>query len=210
MKILPTTCPNCGVSLQGLDLQTDADAFCPYCHAELLDLSQAHFDAKKDQVLLEKKAMHSGVKKAAIAVSITLLLCLLITVLVVVLRVPEHVQDHKVEADMEHLTKEMADCYEKEDWDGLYELVIVECDTYIASPSYFMYRTAWFLSTYPEEFDEALASGDTKYAQFVFDQISQDYEMRDDFFKRYYTTDASIEAGLKEEYEREKELLGGE
>lgn len=109
---------------------------------------------------------------------------------------------------MDKLSRDMEKAYKDEDWDQLEQYLIYECEDYIGAPDYFLYRTAWYLHTFPPLFDEACQTHDTEQMLWIYQTLAEDYNMRgDDIFFQIYETDDAIEAALKEEVERETEIM---
>lgn len=196
-------CPGCGAGAPD-----GGTAFCPYCGRELLDLSREKTDKKIRAVKRAQSETTAVPKKLGLVVAVTLFLLFLLLALVVFLNVPEKMRDAKMKSGMDRLSGDMQKAYEKEDWDRLEKYLIDECEVYLDSPDYFLYRTAWFLHTYPSLFDEAYQVHDTEEMLFIYEIMAGDYDMRaDDFFFSVYRTDEEIEAALAREVERETAIM---
>ena len=196
-------CPGCGAGLP--DRET---AFCPYCGRELIDLSRENTDKKIRAVKRAQAETTAVPKKLGLVVVVTLLLLFLLLALVVFLDIPEKMGEAGVQRGMDRLSGDMQKAYEKEDWDKLEQYLIDECDVYLDSPDYFLYRTAWFLHTYPPLFDEAYQAHDVEEMLFIYELMAADYDMRaDGVFHSVYGTDEEIEEALAREVERETVIM---
>lgn len=197
------TCPGCGAGIP--DEQT---VFCPYCGRELIDLSRENTDKKIKEVQKAQSETMAVPKKLGIAVAITLFVLFVFFGLFIFLDVPGKIKEAGIEGEINQLSRDMQKAYKDEDWDQLEQYLIFECEDYIGAPDYFLYRTAWFLHTYPPLFDEAYQAHDTEEMLWIYETLAEDYNMRsDDIFYQIYETDDGIEAALKEEVERETEIL---
>ena len=197
------TCPGCGAGIP--DKQT---IFCPYCGRELIDLSRENTDKKIAEVKKVQTETMAVPKKLGIAVAVTLFVLFILFGLFIFLHVPEKIEEVRMQGEMDRLSRDMQKAYKDEDWDQLEQYLIFECEDYIGAPDYFLYRTAWFLHTYPPLFDEACQAHDTEEMLWIYETLAKDYNMRDDgIFFRIYETDDAIEAALKEEVERETKIL---
>lgn len=122
--------------------------------------------------------------------------------------IPGKMRESGMERDISRRSRDMKKAYEDEDWEQLEQYLIDECEDYIGAPDYFLYRTAWYLHTFPPQFDEAMAAHDTTEMLKVYEVLAEDYNMRrDDIFYRIYKTEDALEEALKEEVERETEIL---
>lgn len=197
------TCPGCGAGIP--DEQT---VFCPYCGRELIDLSRENTDKKIKEVQKAQSETMAVPKKLGIAVAVTLFVLFVFFGLFIFLDVPGKIKEVGIEGEINQLSRDMQKAYKNEDWDQLEQYLIFECEDYIGAPDYFLYRTAWFLHTYPPLFDEAYQAHDTEEMLWIYETLAEDYNMRsDDIFYQIYETDDGIEAALKEEVERETEIL---
>lgn len=197
------TCPGCGAGLSGAET-----AFCPYCGRELKDLSRLHTDQKIAEVKKVQSETMAVPKKVGIVVAATLLLLFLMFMLVILLDVPGKWKESGMERERNNLSHDMKEAYEDGDWDQLEQYLILKCDEYISAPDYFLYRTAWYLHTFPPQFDEAKEAGDTAEMLEIYEILAEDYNMRSDgIFYQIYETDNAIEDALQEEVERETEIL---
>ena len=143
-----------------------------------------------------------------LVVVVTLLVLFLLLAFAVFLNIPEEMNAAGTQREMDRLSGDMQKAYEKEEWDKLEQYLIDECEVYLESPDYFLYRTAWFLHTYPSLFDEAYQAHDTEEMLFIYEIMAEDYDMRaDDIFFSVYGTDEEIEAALAKEVERETEIM---
>lgn len=196
-------CPGCGAGLP--DTRT---AVCPYCGRELIDLSRLHTDQKIAEVKRVQSETMAVPKKIGLIVAATLFVLFLVFMLVILLDVPGKMKEAGMEREMDHLSRDMKEAYEDGDWDKLEQYLILECEDYISAPDYFLYRTAWYLHTFPTEFDDAASSHDTAKMLEIYEILAEDYNMRSDgIFFQIYETDETIENALKEEVEREKAIL---
>ena len=196
-------CPGCGAGIPG-----GRTAFCPYCGRELVDLSRENTDRKIWEVKRAQSETMSVPKKLGMIVAVTLLALFLLLALVVFFDIPGKVNEAGMRREMDQLSDDMQKAYENEDWDKLEEYLIDECDVYLGSPDYFLYRSAWFLHTYPPLFDEAYRANDTEEMLFIYEIMAEDYDMRsDDIFFSVYGTDEEIEEALAREVERETEIM---
>lgn len=196
-------CPGCGAGVA--DGRT---VFCPYCGRELVDLSRENTDRKIREVKRVQSETMSVPKKIGLIVAVTLLALFLLLALVVFLDIPEKIKTVRTQKGMDKLSSDMQKAYEKEEWDKLEQYLIDECEIYLESPDYFLYRTAWFLHTYPPLFDEAYREHDTEEMLFIYEIMAEDYNMRaDDIFFSVYGTDEEIEEALAREVERETEIM---
>lgn len=200
---MTAVCPGCGAGLP--DKQP---AICPYCGRELIDLSRLHTDQKITEVKQVQAQTAAIPKKIGVVVVVTLLVLFLLFMLAVLLDVPGKLKETKMEREVDSLSRDMEEAYEDRDWDKLEQYLILECEDYINAPDYFLYRTAWYLHTFPPEFDEAVAAHDTAKMLELYEILAEDYNMRDDgIFYQIYETDDAIEDALKEEVERETAVL---
>ena len=196
-------CPGCGAGVPD-----ERTAFCPYCGRELVDLSREKTDRKIREVKRVQSETSSGPKKLGLIVAVTLLALFLLFALVVFFNIPEKVNEAGMQRETDKLSGDMRKAYEKEDWDKLEQYLIDECDVYLGSPDYFLYRSAWFLHTYPPLFDEACEAHDTEQMLFIYEIMAEDFDMRaDDIFFSNYGTDEEIEKALAKEVERETEIM---
>lgn len=203
MRHATRTCPGCGAGIPD-----ERTAFCPYCGRELIDLSRENTDKKIADVKKAQKATVAVPKKLGLVAAVTLFVLFVVFALVLFFDVPDKIQEARMQGAMDKLSRDLQRAYERGDWDQLEKHLISECEDYIGAPDYFLYRTAWFLHTYPPLFDEACQAHDTKKMLWIYETFAKDYKMRgDDFFFQIYDTDDDIEAALKEEVEREKEIL---
>lgn len=196
-------CPGCGAGLP-----ETLPPFCPYCGRELADLSRQHTDQK----IAEVKKIHAETvavpKKIGRIVAVTLFVLFLLLMLIFLLNIPEKVKGAGAKREVNRLSGDMRKAYEDEDWERLERYLITECEDYIGAPDYFMYRTAWYLHTFPTLFDEAKMAGDKAQMLRIYEIFAEDYDMRsDEIFYRIYETDDAIEEALKGEVERETEIL---
>ena len=196
-------CPGCGAGVPD-----GGTAFCPYCGRELIDLSRENTDEKIRAVKRAQADTTAVPKKLGAVVVVTLMVLFQVFALVVALDIPDKIGEARMQRDMDRLSSDMKNAYEKEDWDQLEKYLIDECEVYLDSPDYFCYRTAWFLHTYPPLFDEAYKAHDAEEMLFIYEVMAEDYDMRsDDIFFSVYGTDEEIEAALAEEVERETEIM---
>lgn len=203
MKQTIQTCPGCGAGIPEKET-----ALCPYCGRELIDLSRENTDKKIAAVKKVQAETMALPKKLGIAVAATLFILFLLFGLSIFFHIPEKIQEARMQGEMDHLSRDMRKAYQNGDWDQLEQYLIFECEDYIGAPDYFLYRTAWFLHTYPPLFDEACQTHDTEKMLWIYETLAEDYDMRDDdVFFRVYETDDAIEAALKEEVEREMKIL---
>lgn len=203
MKRVTQTCPGCGAGIA--DKQT---VFCPYCGRELIDLSRTNTDKKIAKVEKAQSETMAVPKKIGIAVAITLFILFVLFGSFIFLDIPTKIKEVRMQGEMDSLSRDMRKAYQDEEWDQLEQYLIFECEDYINAPDYFLYRTAWFLHTYPPLFDEACQAHDTEEMLWIYELLAKDYDMRDDgIFFQIYETDDAIEAALKEEVEREMAIL---
>ncbi len=202
MKQSIRICPGCGAKIPETGM-----VFCEYCGRELVDLSREKTDKKIAEVKEKQTETMAVPKKLGLIIAVTLCVLFLLLGLCIFLDVPDRIEAARLQGGMDKLSYDMQKAYEKEDWDKLEQYLIYECEDYIGAPDYFLYRTAWFLHTYPPLFDEAYQTHDTEEMLWIYETLAKDYEMRDDIFNQIYETDDAIEAALKEEVERETEIL---
>lgn len=196
-------CPGCGAGLSEMDMP-----FCPYCGRELIDLSRERTDGKIAAVRNAHAETTAVPKKIAVVAAVTLFILFLLFGVFIFLDVPERIEETRIQGEMDRLSRDMQKAYKDEDWDQLEQYLIYECEDYIGAPDYFLYRTAWFLHTYPPLFDEAYQIRDTEEMLWIYETLAEDYNMRSDgIFYQIYETDDAIEDALKEEVERETEIL---
>lgn len=196
-------CPGCGAGLP--DTQT---AVCPYCGRELIDLSRLHTDQKIAEVKKVQSETMAVPKKVGLIVAATLFVLFLIFMLVILLDVPGKMKETGMEREMNSISRDMREAYEDGDWGQLEQYLFSEVENYISAPDYFLYRSAWYLHTFPPQFDEAKADGDAARMLEVYEILAEDYNMRSDgIFYQIYETDDAIEDALKAEVERETEIL---
>lgn len=200
-------CQGCGAAYDPGDIESRKIIACEYCGKELVDLSKEIYDAKKQEVKRKEKEMGSTIKLVSKVIVITLIFLFVGLILYNVLGVKEKLETWKYHHYSKQLELDMQKAYEKEDWDGLYDMVILDCDKYLTSKYYFSYRTAWFLATYVPEFDEAYEKMDRDKMLETYTKIKEDYEFRDDFYEKMYGQITEIENALKEEYLREKNIM---
>lgn len=197
------TCPNCGAAISEPGM-----AFCPYCGRELIDLSREKTDQKIAEVQKAQAETRAVPKKLGLIAAVTLFVLFVLFGLFFLFDVPGKIRDSMAQGEMDGLSRDLQKAYQKEDWDQLEQYLIDECEDYIGAPDYFLYRTAWFLHTFPPLFDEAFETDDTEEMLWIYQTLAEDYNMRsDDIFFQIYETDEAIEAALKEEVERETEIL---
>lgn len=203
MKQKMRICPGCGA--EAPDGKT---AFCHYCGRELVDLSRENTDRKIREVKRVQSETMSVPKKIGWTAVVTLLILFLLFGLAVFFDIPEKMRESGMQRGMDRLSRNMQEAYEKEEWDKLEQYLIDECEVYLDSPDYFLYRTAWFLHIYPPLFDEAHRSHDAEEMLFIYEIMAEDYDMRaDDVFFSVYVTDEEIEAALASEVERETQIM---
>ncbi len=220
-------CPGCGAKIP-----ETGTAFCAYCGRELLDLSREKTDQKIAEVTEKQTETTAVPKKLSLVIAATLCVLLLLFGLCIFFDVPDRIEAARLQGGMDRLSYNMQKAYENEDWDKLEQYLIYECEDYVGAPDYFLYRTAWFLHTYPPLFDEAYQTHDTEEMLWIYETLAKDYEMRgeplydienssadpslpqanlaierDSIFYQIYETDDAIEEALKEEVERETEIL---
>lgn len=200
-------CPNCGGDCRHISPE-DGNNICPYCGYEIYDISNEKNIQRIGEVEKARKKVLSVPKLVALVVGITLLVMFVGTILFFTLHVNNAIDNYSVENYGSNYTRKMAKAYEKEDWDKLYDIVILDCEHSLESPYYFTYRSAWFLSVYPERFDEAYKKQDYETLNEVYRMIKEDYKMREqDLFGTIYLTIDEIEVRLEEEYERETKIM---
>lgn len=200
-------CPKCGAECQYVVGELENN-LCPFCGHEIVDYSEEKNQEKIKDVKRAEKKVLSAPKLVAITVISTFLVLIAGTALFFVLQINATVSNYSMTSGGDKYTKKMAKCYEKEDWDGLYDLVILECENSINSPYYFTYRTAWILSCYPDEFDAAYEAGDYSKLEELYDMVRSDYAMRSqDLFGTIYKTVDEVENRLVTEYERETKIM---
>lgn len=205
-KIL--VCPKCGSDCSSVIPGNIEQNQCPYCGFEIYDYSEYNNQQKIEEVQKAKKKVLSVPAMVALTIVITLVVLLGGTALFYMLHLDHKSEEFVMNYEGDKYAKKMAKCYENQDWDGLFNIVILDCENSIGSPSYFAYRTAWFLSCYPQEFDEAYKNGDTARMKEIYSTIKEDYKMReDDFFYSMYETIDEVETGLAEEYQRETDIM---
>lgn len=200
------TCPGCGAEIS----ETET-AFCPYCGRELTDFSRRNTDQKIAAVRKAQSETMAVPKKIGLVVGVTLLVLFLLFILFVFFDIPGKMKENGMERDINRRSRDMKVAYEDEDWEQLEQYLINECEDYIVAPDYFLYRTAWYLHTFPPQFDEAKAAHDTAEMLEIYEVLAEDYNMRsDEIFYRIYKTEDALEEALKEEVERETEILSEE
>ena len=197
------TCPNCGASIP-----EQGTVFCPYCGRELIDLSREKTDQKIAEVQKAQAQTTAVPKKLGIIAAVTLFVLFVLFGLFFFFNIPDKIEEARMRGEMDGLSHDLRKAYQKEDWDQLEQYLVYECEDYIGAPDYFLYRTAWYLHTFPPLFDEAFETGDTEEMLWIYQTLAEDYNMRsDDIFFQIYETDDAIEAALEEEVERETEIL---
>lgn len=203
VKRMTRTCPGCGAEIS----ETET-VFCPYCGRELKDLSRLHTDQKITAVKKAQSETMAVPKKIGFVVAATLLVLFLLFMAVVFLDIPGKVRETGMERTMNRRSRDMKEAYEDEDWEQLEQYLIDECEDYIGASDYFLYRTAWYLHTFPPQFDEANAAHDTAEMLKIYEALAEDYNMRsDEIFYRIYKTEDALEEALQEEVERETDIL---
>lgn len=200
------TCPGCGAEISEAET-----AFCPYCGRELTDLSRLNTDQKIAAVKKAQSETMAVPKKIGFITAATLLVLFMLFMVVVFFDIPGKMKENGMERDMNRRSRDMREAYEDEDWEQLEQYLINECEDYIGASDYFLYRTAWYLHTFPPQFDEAKAAHDTAEMLEIYEVLAEDYNMRsDEIFYRIYKTEDALEEALKEEVERETEILSEE
>lgn len=196
-------CPGCGAGIS----ETET-IFCPYCGRELTDLGRQNTDQKIAAVKKAQSETMAVPKKIGFVVAATLFILFLLFMVIVFLDIPGKMRENGMERDMNRRSRDMKEAYEDEDWEQLEQYLINECEDYIGVSDYFLYRTAWYLHTFPPQFDEAMAAHDTAEMLEIYEVLAEDYNMRsDEIFHRIYKTEDALEDALKEEVERETEIL---
>lgn len=205
-KNIARTCPGCGAGIS----ETDT-TFCPYCGRELTDLSRLNTDQKITAVKKAQSETMAVPKKIGFVAAGSLLVLFLLFMVVVFFDIPGKVKEYGIERNMNRRSRDMKEAYEDEDWEQLEQYLINECEDYIGTSDYFLYRTAWYLHTFPPQFDEANAAHNTAEMLEIYEVLAEDYNMRsDEIFYRIYKTEDTLEEALKEEVERETEILAEE
>lgn len=196
-------CPGCGAAISEPET-----VFCPYCGRELTNLGRQITDQKIEAVKKAQSETMAVPKKIGLVAGATLLVLFLLFMAAVFFDIPGKMRESGMERDISRRSRDMKEAYEDEDWEQLEQYLIDECEDYIGAPDYFLYRTAWYLHTFPPQFDEAMAAHDTTEMLKVYEVIAEDYNMRsDEIFYRIYKTEDAVEKALKEEVERETEIL---
>lgn len=196
-------CPGCGAAVP--ETKT---AFCSYCGRELIDLSRENTNKKIEEVKRVQAGTMAIPKKLGLVVAAALLVLFVIFGLILLFNVPQKIEQAGAQVKMDSLSRDLQKAYKSEDWDQLEEYLIFECEDYIGAPDYFLYRTAWYLHIYPPLFDQAFQEKDREEMLWIYEVLAEVYNMRDDgIFFQIYETDDAIEAALKEEVERETEIL---
>lgn len=196
------TCPSCGATIEN-----DAFEHCPYCGHILFDKSDERTAKAIADTTGEKQKLINQPKKLAsiLAIGIVITLGIVIILLFTVFNQSASYERDKKAADK--LTMQMQQAYEKGDYDALYDMLINQSTKYLGSDHYYMYRTCWFLETYPKQFDDALANDDKDTVDFIYSIIKEDEKLRSsDTYIRFYYIDEATDKALHEEYLRETEL----
>lgn len=200
-------CKSCGADVRLVSRDDWNNNVCPYCGREIYDHSQDINDAKIREVEKAGKKL----SKLPLKIAITILGTVFITfvgIAIYYMSGLNYTLEYKAAtAGSDVYTKKMEKCYKKQDWDGLYDLVITNCEKSINSPYYFTYRTAWFMSCFPEQFDSAYAEGDVARMKEIFEIIEEDYNLRQHDFDSLYKSVDEIEKSLVKEYERERSMM---
>lgn len=195
-------CPGCGANVASVDPTSLTENKCPYCGYELYNHSKEIYDEKIEDV---KRA-----KSKLITISVILGCAAIAIALVAVVYVANRTayrSSSKYQIDMsDNMTKKLQKAYEKEDWDTMYDLVILNADKALSSPYYFSYRAAWMMSEFVPAFDRALEADDNDGLLDAFDEISLEYEYREQLADVYEFV-PEIEENLEKEYLREKEIV---
>ncbi len=202
-------CPVCGGDCSSVT-PNEGNNKCPYCGYEIYDLSVQKNEEKIEQVKQAQKKVASMPKLVAITVLTTLFVLFAGTALFFVFQLEHATTTYVTTSTGNKYTKKMEKCYKAKDWDKLYEIVILDCENALESPYYFTYRTAWFLSCYPDEFDEAYAAGNMDRVNEIYSTIKEDYMLRQqDMYDSIYESVGDVEDGLVKEYQRETMILKG-
>ena len=203
-------CPNCGSDCRSIVYGDRINNKCPYCGHEIYDYSEEIHQEKVEEVKTADKRLAGTPRLAAITIVMTLIFLFAVTSYIYATGYNEKIAYFFINKDTRYYTNQMQKCYEAEDWDGLYKLVILDFEHTMKSEYYFTYRTAWFINYYPEKFDAALEAGNTEELEKIYETIKSDYDMRTpDLFGPIYKTIDEVEEGLVVEYERETEIMEG-
>ena len=200
-------CTSCGANVESISPNDIKNNRCPYCGHEIYDHSREIYGEKIEEVKGAKKKLLGIPGKVALVIIGTAVILFACIALYYVTGFNE-VAEYKIMTGAgDSYTKKMEKCYKKKDWDKLYDIVILDCEHSINSPYYFTYRTAWFLSCFPDQFDAAYKDGDTERMKEIFDIMREDYDIRQHDYDRLYESVEEIEEALVVEYTREKEIM---
>lgn len=201
-------CPKCGASkIPAAELTGYDRNLCPYCGHEIIDLSLQKHNEKVNEVVGKTRGLRKIPFKAGIIVSLSLLILFLVLAGIFVFNIDSKGSNFFFSIKPNYYTSRMEKAYKNEDWDKMFDIVILKCDKAISSPWYFAYRSAWFMHEYPSRFDEAVAAGDEDEIYEIYHIIRADYLLRDDFFDTMYESIPEVEEALKAEFERESKII---
>ena len=195
-------CPNCAADVRSIDPNSLTENKCPYCGFELYNHSEQIYEKKYDDV---KKAK-SRLIRVQIAIAVAALALVAAGIIYVANRTVYRSSDEYFIDQSDKMTKQLHKAYVKEDWDKLFDLVILNADQALSSPYYFSYRAAWMMSEYVPIFDEAIENGDKDNAQKYYKEIKNEYEYREKLAELYKLV-PEIEEKLEKEYLREEEIM---
>lgn len=199
-----STCPNCGADVSNIDPASLKENKCPFCGSEIYDHSKEIYDEKIEGVKQAKiKLIHVQIIIAVLALAVVVAGGIYILQRTVYRSTDQYVIDQS-----DNMTKKLNKAYEKEDWETLFDLVILKADDALSSPYYFSYRAAWMLSEYPNDFDKGVSENDKEAAMKAFKEIRYEYEYREKLAEVYLLV-PEIEEKLEKEYLREKEIVEG-
>lgn len=192
----------CGADVSGVDPASITENKCPYCGFELYNHSREIYGDKIEDVKQAKSKL----------IAIQIIIAIVATVIVVCggyyifNRVIYRSSDSYVVDQSDNMTKKLHKAYEKENWDELYDLVIINADKALSSPYYFSYRAAWIMSQYVPAFEQAYSEGNKDGMLSAFEEIRYEYEYREQLADTFQFV-SEIEDKLKEEYFKEKEIM---
>ncbi len=197
-----SVCPQCGADVRHIDPASITENKCPYCDFELYNHSREIYDEKIEDV---KKAKSKLISRQIIIAIVAAVLILFVAVFV--LNRTAYRSSHRFLADKsDKMTESLERAYAKEDWDKMYDLLIVNADKGLTSPYYFSYRAAYIMYLYVPTFDEAVENNDIETMTKAFEEVGYEYEYREQLSEVYKFV-PEIEEKLEKEYLREKEIM---
>lgn len=196
-------CPFCGARITDPSFE-----ICPYCGCVLSDKSDERTAKAIADTTAEKKRLIEQPKKLALIIAGAMTVTIAVAIILIFTFFTDSASYHRSLDKVDKKTAQMEEAYEAKDWDALYDMVILNCDDYIGSEYYYTYRTAWYLHTFPQEFDAAYAQKDLEQMEKIYDYILEDDNLRQtEYFMNFCHYDEEIDAALHEECLRQQQLI---